>query len=85
MLLFLLAASLAAACGVIASHVGFSRGLSFILAAGILSVGLMLRRTFKPPAFDFTVERNHIEFEFADPEYAEVFRAQNRILGNIVA
>lgn len=81
MLLVLLAGILAAACGFVANRFGFSQRLSFILAVVVLSVGLMLRRTFTPPPFDFTANGTTSNLSSRTRSNAEVFRSQNQILG----
>jgi hypothetical protein len=59
----------------------FSLISTLIAGAAVFGIAFTTRQFLAPPAFDFTVEHDHIEFAFASPEYAAVFRVQNKILG----
>lgn len=81
-LLTILGGVAAAAVGLVAHRVWrMSLTWAFIAAAAVLTIALTLRQFFAAPAFDFTVEGDHLDFEFASAEYAAVFHTQNTILG----
>jgi hypothetical protein len=81
-LLTFLAGSAAGALALLAYRLWhLSRTWTLIGGVAAFTMALAARNFLAPPAFDFTVERNHIEFAFANAEYAMVFRTQNTVLG----
>ena len=59
---------------------GFSRGVTRFLGGIALLVGaapVLVWWVVRPPAFDLTVGKNSIDYEFASVDYGRRFRARN--------
>ena len=55
---------------------------TFVGVALVLTIAITTARRLMPAAFDITVEKSHVDFEFRDANHAAVFRTQNELFAD---